>query len=62
MEKKIEIIVSPRGEVSLETKNFKGADCMIASKAFEEALGVKESDRKTSAYFQQSESSQQVKA
>jgi hypothetical protein len=36
----IEIIVSPNGDISINTIGFKGADCEQATWALEEALGV----------------------
>ena len=59
MPKRIEIIVSPTGEIILESKGYSGADCMAATKAFEEALGNKQSDKKTIEYFKQSAGSDQ---
>jgi hypothetical protein len=40
MNKKIEIIVSPNGEISINAVGFKGADCEKATRAMEEALGT----------------------
>lgn len=51
MSKIIEIIVSPKGETKLETKGFAGASCQEASRAFERALGAKNSDQLTSEYY-----------
>lgn len=51
--KKIEIKVSPRGEVTVQTKGYAGAECEEASKSIEKALGVKTSDERTSEYFQE---------
>jgi len=38
--KTIEIIVSPTGEIQIDAKGFKGADCEQATQFLEEALGV----------------------
>ena len=35
----IEIIVSPKGETSVQTKGFAGSSCREASKFIEQALG-----------------------
>ena len=40
MQKSIEIIVSPSGEVSIDAVGFKGADCEKATAYLEKALGV----------------------
>ncbi len=40
MKPTIEIIVSPTGDLSINTIGFKGADCEKATRALEEALGV----------------------
>lgn len=59
--KRIEVIVTPTGEVKLESRGYSGADCIAATKALEEALGVKESDKKTTEYFGQSSQQQEIK-
>jgi hypothetical protein len=48
----IEITVSPKGETTLETKGFAGADCLQASKWLQNALGMATSDNKTAEYYQ----------
>jgi hypothetical protein len=40
MNRTIEIIVSPIGDISIDTVGFKGPDCEKATKFLEEALGV----------------------
>jgi DUF2997 family protein len=47
----IEVTVSPKGDVTIETKGYTGADCLRASKSLEQALGVPSSDRKTAEYY-----------
>ena len=39
MNRSIEIIVAPTGEVRIDAVNFKGADCEAATRFLEEALG-----------------------
>ena len=39
-EKKIEIMVSPEGAVSLKTTGFSGSSCKDATRELERALGV----------------------
>jgi len=49
--KTIELIVSPSGETTLETKGFAGDGCRQASASFEQALGVKQADEPTAEAF-----------
>ena len=48
----IEIVVSPRGETTVQTKGYAGADCLEASKWLEQALGINTIDRKTTEFYQ----------
>jgi hypothetical protein len=56
----IEVIVSPTGEVTVQTKGYAGSDCVQASKFLEQALGVKTADHKTAEYYQTQTAQQQV--
>jgi hypothetical protein len=47
----IEITVSPTGETKLESKNFTGADCQLATRSLEQALGCRLSETLTAEYF-----------
>jgi hypothetical protein len=47
----IEVIVSPTGETTLQTKGYAGADCFQASQFLEQALGVKTSDRPSTEFY-----------
>lgn len=47
----IEVIVSPAGETSIQTKGYTGSDCFQASRFLEEALGVKTADKPTSEFY-----------
>jgi len=58
----IELIVSPKGEATVQTKGYAGADCLHASKFLEDALGVTTSDQKTSEFYQQTSTQEQVHA
>ncbi len=58
MTKTIEIIVSPKGETSVQTKGFIGSTCREASKFIEEALGRRTGEQLT-AEFHQTESVRQ---
>ena len=40
MKPTIEVIVSPKGDISIDAVGFKGADCEKATHFLEEALGV----------------------
>lgn len=50
--KTIEIIVSPKGETSVQTKGFAGASCREASKFVEEALGQSSNETLTGEFYQ----------
>jgi hypothetical protein len=48
----IEVIVSPQGETTLQTKGYAGSDCLQASKFLEQSLGVVTNDQKTAEFYQ----------
>ncbi len=52
MKKTIEIIVSPTGETTVQTRGFQGATCRDASRFIEESLGQKTGERFTSEFYQ----------
>ncbi len=52
MKKTIEIIVSPTGETTVQTRGFQGATCRDASRFIEQALGQKTGERFTSEFYQ----------
>lgn len=56
----IEVIVSPKGETSVQTKGYAGADCLQGSKFLLQALGVVGSDQRTAEYYVTTQSEQQV--
>ena len=56
----IEVTVSPKGETTVQTKGYAGADCLEASKWLEQALGVKINDQKTAEFYQATAQVQQV--
>ena len=60
MNKIIEIIVTPTGETSVQTKGFAGAECRQASQFVEIALGQVTSDQPTSE-LHQSQTEQRLK-
>lgn len=51
MARVIEVIVSAKGETSVQTKGYAGADCLRASKYLEQALGVVSTDRNTGEFY-----------
>ena len=53
MSRIIEVIVSPTGETTLQTKGYTGSDCFQASQFLELALGTKTSDRPSAEFYQQ---------
>ena len=52
MTQTIEIIVSPTGATSVQTKGFAGVSCREASKFIEQALGPRISEALTSEFHQ----------
>ena len=47
----IEVLVSPKGETTVQTKGYSGSECLGASKWLEKALGIATADHKTSEYY-----------
>ena len=52
MSQTIEILVNPKGEVTVQTKGFAGSSCRQASQALEKALGIVQSDTPTAEMYQ----------
>jgi len=48
----IEVIVSPQGETTVQTKGYAGSDCVQASKFLEQALGIATADRQTAEFYE----------
>jgi hypothetical protein len=48
----IEVTVSPSGETTVQTRGYAGADCLLASKFLEQALGVVATEHKTAEFYQ----------
>ena len=48
----IEVIVSPNGEATVQTKGYSGSGCLQASKFLEVALGLTTRDSKTSEFYE----------
>jgi Protein of unknown function (DUF2997) len=60
MNRVIDVIVSPTGEATVQTRGFAGSDCLQASKFIEQALGLAANDRKTPEFFQVDQNRQHV--
>jgi Protein of unknown function (DUF2997) len=50
--KTIEIIVSPNGETTVQTKGFAGSSCRDASRLIEQALGQRIDEQLTAEFHQ----------
>ena len=50
--KTIEIIVTPEGQTSVQTRGFSGSSCREASRFLEEALGRCTAERLTAEFHQ----------
>jgi hypothetical protein len=57
----IEVTVSPKGETTVQTKGYTGADCLQASRFLEEALGTTTAERKTPDYYAVEQAEQQLR-
>ena len=60
MNKSIEIIISPKGEATVQTKGFAGSSCKEASRFIEQALGEKISEQATAEMYQTATDQKQV--
>jgi hypothetical protein len=60
MSRVIEVTVSPQGEVTVQTKGYRGSDCLSASKFLEQALGVATDDRTTAEFYEVTSTEQHV--
>ena len=52
MARVIEVLVSPTGETTVQTKGYAGAACLQASQFLEQALGAVAADRKTAEFYE----------
>ena len=48
----IEVLISPQGETSVQTKGYAGGECLHASRFLEQALGVVAAEQKTPEFYQ----------
>lgn len=60
MAKKIDVLITPEGEVQITTSGYKGSSCLKATEALERALGAKSSDQPT-AEMKQTETKQNAR-
>ena len=56
----IEVLVSPQGETSVQTRGYAGAECLLASRFLEQALGAVVAEQKTAEFYQAQNVSQQA--
>jgi hypothetical protein len=56
----IEVIVSPTGETTVQTRGFSGGECLQASKFLEQALGVVAAEQKTAEFYSSQQTQQEV--
>ena len=50
--KTIEIIVTPDGRTTVQTRGFQGASCRDASRFIEQAIGKAQAERLTTEFYQ----------
>ena len=50
--KTIEITIGPKGETSIQTKGFAGAECREASRFLEQALGKRAAETLTAEFHE----------
>jgi hypothetical protein len=60
MQRTIEILVSPQGQTTVQTKGYQGSACLQASKFLEQALGDVIQENKTAEYYQSTPAEQHV--
>jgi Protein of unknown function (DUF2997) len=58
----IEVVVSPQGETTVQTKGYAGADCLAASAFLERSLGVTASDVHTAEFYQPTTLTQEARS
>jgi hypothetical protein len=56
----IEVVVSPTGEATVQTRGYAGPDCLQASRFLEQSLGVAVKDTRTAEYHQAAAARQQA--
>jgi Protein of unknown function (DUF2997) len=61
MTKTIEVVVSPQGATTVQTRGFAGSDCLAASKFLEQSLGLAVGERKTGEFHTSSQAEQRIR-
>ena len=59
-EKRIEITVSPQGDIAIKTSGFTGGSCRDATRDLERALGASGIEHLLPEYFQRASTGQQL--
>jgi hypothetical protein len=59
--KTIEVIVSPQGEVNVQTKGFAGSSCREASQFIEQSLGQRMDEQLSAEFHQQAAAVEQFR-
>ena len=60
MARVIEVVVSPQGEATVQTRGYAGADCLQASRFLEQALGAVAAERRTAEFFEAAQAEQRL--
>jgi hypothetical protein len=60
MNRVIEVVVSPTGEATVQTKGYAGADCLPASRFLEQALGLTTDEHRTAEFYQPTAAEQHI--
>ena len=61
MSKVIEIVVSPQGEATVQTRGYTGGECREASRFVEQALGTRSAEAFTAEFHQGQQSDQELR-
>ncbi len=59
MNRTIEIVISPTGQVTVKARGFVGSSCRDATKSLEEALGKATNEQLTAEFYECHDSQQQ---
>ncbi len=59
MTRLIEVLVSPQGDTTVQTKGYHGSECLSASRWLEQALGSATAERRTTEFYQATPTQQQ---
>jgi hypothetical protein len=56
----IEVLVSPTGQTTVQTKGYSGSECLGASQWLEKALGIVTAEQKTGEYYNTQPNQQEI--